>query len=241
MKKQQLPQQNKKVVKDIEHKRLLQLTSYEQEARSQGYQIVAGIDEAGRGPLAGPVVAAACVIPLGIYFRYINDSKQLTSNVRESLFCEITNHPKVSFGIGIICQKEIDRVNIYQATILAMLQAVSKLAITPDYLLVDGLNLPHPQIPCLKIIKGDTLSQSIAAASVLAKVTRDRLMREYHDEWPQYGFNSHKGYATPQHLAAIQKHGPCPLHRFSFDPIKSSKIHCEELFFGFLEGGSRVS
>jgi ribonuclease HII len=223
MKKPQLPQQNKKVVKDKEYKRLLRLTSYEQEARSQGFKTIAGIDEAGRGPLAGPVVAAACIIPEGVYFRYINDSKQLNSEERDSIFLELTSHSDVVFGVGIICQKEIDRVNIYQATILAMLQAVNQLAARPDYLLVDGLKLPHPSLPCLKIIQGDTLSQSIAAASIIAKVTRDRLMKEYDQEWPAYGFGQHKGYATPQHLAAIHEHGPCPLHRYSFDPIKSLK------------------
>ena len=114
----------------------------------------------------------------------------------------------------------LDRVNIYQATILAMMQAVAGLKIVPDYLLVDGLKLPHPSIPSLKIIKGDTLSQSIAAASIIAKVTRDRIMIEYDAQWPQYGFKQHKGYSTPQHLAAIAEHGPCPLHRCSFEPIK---------------------
>lgn len=223
MKKQQLPQLNKKVVKDREHKRLLQLTSYEQEARSQGFKSIAGIDEAGRGPLAGPVVAAACIIPDGLYFRHVNDSKQLTADMRDSLFSEITNHPDVVFGIGVVCQKEIDLVNIYQATIIAMLHAVAALAIHPDYLLVDGLKLPHPMIPSLKIIKGDTLSQSIAAASVIAKVTRDRLMHDYNAQWPQYGFKQHKGYATPQHLEAISVHGPCPLHRFTFSPMTPKK------------------
>lgn len=219
MKKPQLLNQNKL---DSEHKRLLQLIHYEQEARSQGYKFIAGIDEAGRGPLAGPVVAAACVIPDTVFFRSINDSKQLSADLRSSLFLEITSHPQVTFAVGIVSQTEIDRLNIYQATIVAMLQAVSKLSINPDYLLVDGLALPHPKIPCLKIIKGDTLSQSIAAASVIAKVTRDRLMLEYDEQWPHYGFKNHKGYGTPEHLAAIKKHGASPLHRLSFAPLKKS-------------------
>lgn len=233
MKKQQLPQPNKKVIKDLEHQRLLQLTQFEQEARSQGFSTIAGIDEAGRGPLAGPVVASACVIPSGLYFRHINDSKQLTAEMRDSLFSEITAHPDVFFAVGIISQSEIDRVNIYQATILAMLEAVAGLKVAPDYLLVDGLKLPHPHIPSLKIIKGDALSQSIAAASVIAKVTRDRLMKEYDAQWPQYGFKQHKGYATKQHLTAIVEHGPCPIHRLSFEPIKSSRpVYIEqELIF----------
>lgn len=221
--KQQLPQQNKSRSKDPELKRLLKLTRFEEEARAQGFHNVVGIDEAGRGPLAGPVVAAACLIPHGIYFRDINDSKQLTPEKREELFAELTSHPQVSFALGISSQSQIDRINIYQATIVAMLQAVSALQHAPDYLLVDGLQLPHPTIPCLKIIQGDTLSQSIAAASIIAKVTRDRLMHEYDAQWPQYGFRQHKGYATPQHLEAIEKHGPCPLHRRSFEPIKSLK------------------
>jgi len=221
--KQPLPQQSKKKSKDPELQRLFKLTSYEQEARSQGFNAIAGIDEAGRGPLAGPVVAAACIIPEGIYFREINDSKQLTPEQREQLFAELTSHPQVSFAVGSSSHTLIDRVNIYQATILAMLQAVAALPNVPDYILVDGLNLPHPAIPCLKIIKGDTLSQSIAAASIIAKVTRDRLMHEYDAQWPQYGFKQHKGYATPCHLEAIERHGPCPLHRQSFEPIKSLK------------------
>lgn len=214
--KQQPPRQSK----DPEQKRLHKLTSFEREARSQGFNIVAGIDEAGRGPLAGPVVAAACIIPDGLYFRNINDSKVLTAEMREELFAEITSHVEVVYAVGIICQREIERVNIFQATIQAMLQAIKGLSAVPDYLLVDGLKLPHPKIPCLKIIKGDALSQSIAAASVIAKVTRDRLMLEYDEQWPLYGFKSHKGYATPQHLAAIEEHGPCDLHRFSFEPIR---------------------
>lgn len=223
MKKQQLPQQNKNTIKGPELKRLLKLTSYEREAASQGFKAIAGIDEAGRGPLAGPVVAAACIIPDGLYFRNINDSKQLTAEERDFLYAEITSRADVSYAVGIICQKEIDRVNIYQATIFAMMQAVTGLKTIPDYLLVDGLKLPHPTIPSLKIIKGDALSQSIAAASVIAKVTRDRIMAEYDTQWPHYGFKQHKGYCTPQHLAAIAEHGPCVLHRFSFEPIKGMK------------------
>lgn len=219
MKKQPLPRRNKKV-KDLEQERLIELTRYEQDVRSQGFQTIAGVDEAGRGPLAGPVVAAACIIPDGLYFRYINDSKQLPVELREALFFDITSHPDVRYGLGVVCQNEIDRVNIYQATIIAMQQAVTALSISPDYLLVDGLKLPYPSIPCMKIIKGDALSQSIAAASIIAKVTRDRMMAEFDNEWPQYGFKRHKGYSTPQHLSALKEHGPCPLHRFSFEPVR---------------------
>jgi ribonuclease HII len=234
MKKQPLPRQNKKKkVRDLEQERLFELTRYEQEVRSQGFQTIAGIDEAGRGPLAGPVVAAACIIPDGLYFRYINDSKQLPAELREVLFADIVSHADVRYGVGVVCQKEIDRVNIYQATIIAMQKAVAALSVIPDYLLVDGLKLPHETIPCMKIIQGDALSQSIAAASIIAKVTRDRLMVEYDDEWPQYGFKKHKGYSTPQHLEALKAHGPCPLHRNSFEPVKALKEAVTVLEFDF--------
>jgi len=202
----------------MENERLLALTAFEEKARSYGHRIIAGIDEAGRGPLAGPVVAGACIIPSGIYFRGINDSKKLSAKQRDHLFDEISNHPAVIFGIGIISHEEIDRINIYQATIQAMLQAVSCLKLTPHWLLVDGMKLPHPNIPCEKIIGGDGKSQSIAAASILAKVTRDRLMEEYDAQWPVYGFKKHKGYGTPEHLKAIASHGRCPIHRMTFKP-----------------------
>lgn len=193
---------------------------FEKKARSQGFNAIAGIDEAGRGPLAGPVVAAACLIPQRVYFRGIDDSKKLTAEQREDLFAEISAKKGVFFAVGIVSSIEIDRINIYQATIQAMLQAVSALGMTPDLLLVDGLNLPHPHIPTQKIIGGDALSQSIAAASIIAKVTRDRLMVELDQQWPQYGFKQHKGYSTPQHLEAIAVYGVSPIHRKSFAPCK---------------------
>lgn len=205
-----------------ELERLEEMSKYEKEARKNGVQIIAGIDEAGRGPLAGPVVAAACIIPPGIRFPGINDSKKLTALQREKLFEKITTHKRVHYAVGIIYPEEIDRINIYQATIQAMLQAISRLVIQPELLLVDGMMLPHPLIPCQKIIQGDAKSCLIAAASVIAKVTRDNLMSEVYDkEWPVYGFSKHKGYATEEHRLAIQKHGPCSIHRYSFDPIKS--------------------
>lgn len=205
-----------------EKRRLQKLLRYEKEARKSGFQTIAGIDEAGRGPLAGPVVAAACIIPKGVSLPGVNDSKQLTAPERQILFQQITTIPGVIFAIGCVPPAEIDRINIYQATIVAMQQAVKGLSQKPDYLLVDGLKLPH-EIPVLKIIKGDTLSQSIAAASIIAKVTRDAMMEDYHNEWPQYGFAKHKGYATEFHLAALAEHGPCPIHRFSFEPIKGQQ------------------
>lgn len=216
-----LPQPSKKPRKDKEQRRLDKLVIYEQGARSLGFSSIAGIDEAGRGPLAGPVYAAACIIPDGIFFRGIDDSKKLTPEERSVLYDALTTHPDITFAVGFITCEEIDRLNIFQATILAMLQAVAGLQKTPDYLLVDGLHLPHATIPCRKIIKGDSLSQSIAAASILAKVTRDRVMEEYGLQWPQYGFGQHKGYATEQHLEAIRVHGPCPIHRMTYEPLKS--------------------
>jgi ribonuclease HII len=201
--------------------RLKNLTMFEKDARKKGFKLVAGIDEVGRGPLAGPVVADACILPKGLFIEGVDDSKKLTPEKRESIFQELTNNKKIIFGIGIISPEEIDQINILQATIAAMLLAVANLALSPDYLLVDGLALPHPTIPCLKIIKGDTLSQSIAAASIIAKVTRDRMMIDYHEQWPEYGFDSHKGYGTQKHVDAIYQHGPCSIHRNSFEPIKS--------------------
>lgn len=206
-----------------EKRRLSELQKFEEAARAQGYQVIAGIDEAGRGPLAGPVFAAACIIPQGVVFPGVDDSKRLNERQREKLFAEITSHPEVIYGIGFANAQEIDSVNILQATILAMLRAVSALSVQPEFLLVDGLKLPHPQIPVQKIIKGDTLSQSIAAASILAKVSRDRLMLECDAKWPEYGFKDHKGYGTERHLAALSQHGPCEIHRMSFAPCAAGR------------------
>lgn len=209
---------------DPEKRRLQMLMQFEMAARSQGFRTIAGIDEAGRGPLAGPVFAAACIIPDKVFFPGINDSKQLTPEKRDKLFIDITSHPEVVYAIGSATSEEIDQINILQATIQAMLRAVEKLNVVPDYLLVDGLKLPHPVIPSQKIIKGDTLSQSIAAASVLAKVSRDRLMLQYDQQWPEYGFKDHKGYGTAKHLAALEKHGPCPIHRKTFAKVCVTSI-----------------
>ncbi len=203
----------------IELDRLKELMTYERRARRQGYQRIAGIDEAGRGPLAGPVVAAACIIPDGIAVPGVNDSKLLTPEQRETLFGVITGHPDIHYAVGIVDHQVIDTINIFQATIQAMLEAVSKLIHQPDFLFVDGLKLPHPTIPCEKIIKGDQLSHSVAAASVIAKVTRDRIMRDYHQVYPQYGFDQHKGYSTDLHLEMIAKYGACPIHRLTFKPF----------------------
>lgn len=211
-------------IEQHEFERLVTLNQYEEEARSKGYKWIAGVDEAGRGPLAGPVVAAACLIPSQVYIPHVNDSKKLTPKVRREIFQRLMKDTRITYGVGIVSHIEIDRINIYQATIQAMLMAIAQLAPQPDCLLVDGMNLPHPVIPCTRIVKGDALSQSIAAASIIAKETRDDLMRHYHERWPQYGFDQHKGYATAQHLEAIALHGPCEIHRLSFEPFKVKEL-----------------
>lgn len=201
--------------------RLNAMSLCEKRLRGEGFVRIAGIDEAGRGPLAGPVVAAACILPEGVLFANLNDSKQVIPEEREIIFGEITSCPNLIYGIGIIDIKTIDRVNILQATFLAMKKAVEALAVQPDYILIDGNQLPTFDIPTESLIQGDGLSISIAAASILAKVTRDRIMEELDGKYPKYGFKQHKGYATDQHLEAIKAHGPCAIHRKSFDPVKS--------------------
>jgi len=209
-------------IDDTEKQRLAQLCHLENQARQKGYSYIVGVDEAGRGPLAGPIVAAACYIPQGLLFPGIDDSKKLTASEREILFQHFTSHPEVDFGIGSVDAKRIDEINILQATFEAMKIALSKLKKKPQLALVDGSQLPKLDIPCQGIVQGDSKSQSIAAASILAKVTRDRIMLEYHELWPQYQFNKHKGYATQEHLLAIDTYGPCPIHRLSFEPIKGA-------------------
>jgi ribonuclease HII len=201
--------------------RLQEMSKCEKRLKSEGFSRIAGVDEAGRGPLAGPVVAAACILPAGVFFEHLNDSKLLTADQRNVLFEQITLCPHLIFGIGIIDMKTIDRINILQATFLAMRKAVEALSTQPDYILIDGNQLPMFDIPSESVVHGDSLSISIAAASIIAKVTRDRIMEEMDGKWPEYGFKQHKGYATEQHLDAIQKFGPCPTHRRSFDPVRS--------------------
>ncbi len=204
-----------------EKRRLHKMSFYERRLSRQGYKAIAGIDEAGRGPLAGPVVAAACILPERFFLAGLNDSKQLTSEMRERLFFQIITTRNLSLGIGIVSHQRIDEINILQATFEAMQIAVSNLLCVPDMLLIDGKQMPPFPIPIQAIVRGDALSVSIAAASIIAKVTRDRLMDEEDQNWPQYGFRKHKGYGTPQHLEAIRQYGPCLLHRRSFEPVKS--------------------
>ncbi len=209
------------VLSQEEVKRLKKMMRFENKARKLGFKCIAGIDEAGRGPLAGPVVAAACVLPKGTLIEGVDDSKKLLPSERYALFQKILSLTAVDYGIGVIDSLIIDQVNILQATFMAMMAAVSRLSQAPDYILVDGDKMPTTTLPGTAVIKGDGFSQSIAAASILAKVTRDNLMCTFDEKWPEYGFKSHKGYATPEHLLAIQKHGPCEIHRKSFEPIKS--------------------
>ena len=199
-----------------ERKRIRKMLRYERNLWNEGKKYVAGLDEAGRGPLAGPVVAAAVVFYENPQISMINDSKKLTEEIREYLFDLILN--ETLCGIGAAEVGEIDRINIYQASFLAMDRALENLNTQPEHLLVDGRAFPRNNIPFTTIVKGDSLSYSVAAASILAKVTRDRMMREYDQEFHQYGFANHKGYATREHLDAIEEFGYCPIHRRSFHP-----------------------
>jgi ribonuclease HII len=204
------------------HTKFVEMTAFERSIRAQGFQAIAGIDEVGRGPLAGPVVAAAVILPEAFYLPGIDDSKKLTEQKREQYF-EIITTSAVGVGIGIIDVEEIDRINILEASKKAMLAAIVQLPVQPDYLLVDAVKLETPY-PCESIIKGDARSASIAAASIIAKVTRDRMMREINNKHPEYGFDSNMGYGTAEHLQAVKKHGITSYHRKSFSPIRTGFI-----------------
>lgn len=188
---------------------------YERNAAQQGYTAVCGIDEAGRGPLAGPVYAAAVILPDGLEVPGLNDSKKLTEKKREALFDEICQKA-VAYGIGCASEQEIDEINILQATYLAMRRAVEQLSVPADYALVDGNRMPPLAIPGETVVKGDAKSASIAAASILAKVSRDRVMLLIDPVYPQYQFAKHKGYGTKVHREALLTYGPCPIHRKTF-------------------------
>ncbi|HSX13587.1 MAG TPA: ribonuclease HII [Chlamydiales bacterium] len=208
--------------------RIAKMSVHETQLTENGYHSIAGVDEAGRGPLAGPVFAAACILPSGVIFRGLNDSKQLSPEKRESLFKKLMNTEGVFFGLGIATRNEIDAINIFHATMLAMQRAVLALSKVPDFLLIDGNKAPELEIPSKTLVDGDCLSISIAAASIIAKVLRDRHMCELDQKWPHYGFAKHKGYCTDQHLQAIEKWGPCPEHRMSFYPFSKSEL-CSQL------------
>lgn len=195
--------------------------SHEERLGRSGFSHVCGIDEAGRGPLAGPVVAAACFFQEQITLPGLTDSKKLSSKRRKALYEILYAHPAIHFGIAQIDAHVIDEINILQATLLAMSEAFDALSqkVPLDYALVDGNKLPTLPTEAEALIKGDGISASIAAASILAKVTRDRLMLEYDKQWPAYGFAQHMGYGTQTHQEAIAKIGPCPIHRLSFAPL----------------------
>jgi len=197
----------------------LDRTLFERIGFEQGFQRIAGLDEAGRGPLAGPVVAAAVILPKDLVLPGLRDSKKLTAVQRERFFDEI-NRRADAVGVGRVDPDVIDRINILKATHLAMTRALEQLTAPPDYLLIDALTLPGLPMPQKALIRGDDLSQTIAAASVIAKVTRDRLMLEYDRLFPEYHFGSHKGYGTAEHLRALERFGPCPIHRMTFRRVK---------------------
>lgn len=188
---------------------------YEREARNNGYNVVCGVDEAGRGPLAGPVFAAAVILPQGLAIEGIDDSKKLSEKKREALYDEIKSLA-VAFNVAFATEKEIDEVNILNATFLAMKRAVDGLSLRPDLVLVDGNRAPDLGLTTKTIIKGDSLSASIAAASILAKVERDRLMKKLSEKYPDYRLDKHKGYGTKMHVEAIKRYGPADVHRKSF-------------------------
>jgi ribonuclease HII len=196
---------------------------YDQSLRKQGYLRLAGIDEAGRGPLAGPVVAAAVVMEHGVTIAGLRDSKKVPEEERESLYASI-QALAVDIGIGIVEPEAIDRLNILRATRQAMIIAVAKLSVTPDMLIIDALSLPSVAIPQHSPIKAESISASVAAASIIAKHTRDNIMLEYHHQYPQYNFRKHKGYATQEHLETLQRFGPCPIHRKSFFRVMSLEL-----------------
>lgn len=193
---------------------------YERQASERGFRRVAGIDEAGRGPLAGPVVAAAVILPAEpAPPSLITDSKQLTAAQRLDAYEYLLAHA-LSVGVGAADAATVDALNIYRATKIAMIRAVESLTVEPDYLLIDAMLLPEVDLPQVQIIKGDQLSFSIAAASIVAKVTRDHLMEAYASDYPQYAFERHKGYATEEHLSALARHGPSPIHRKTFRRVR---------------------
>lgn len=212
---QKLVEQGHKRIQALEQEkeRLKQMREFEREYEHLGY--ICGIDEVGRGPFAGPVVAGAVILPPDCEILYVNDSKQLSEKMREQLYDEIMEKA-VSVAVGYASPQRIDEINILQATYEAMREAVSKLDVTPQILLNDAVTIPQITIPQVPIIKGDAKSISIAAASIVAKVTRDRLMREYDKIMPEYGFASNKGYGSKEHIEAIKNYGPTPIHRRSF-------------------------
>lgn len=210
----------KKFSVEADRLRVENLYRFETEARAQGYKLIAGVDEAGRGSLVGCVVIAAVVLPENLYLERLDDSKKLSAKVREILYDKITS-AAISFNAVCVDVAEIDALNIYQATLTGMKRAVEGLDVQPDFVLTDAMKVDFGEIPSRAIVHGDALSATIAAASVVAKVTRDKLADEWAKIFPQYGFEHNRGYGTKAHLDAIKNFGATPIHRRSFEPVKS--------------------
>lgn len=203
-------------MKEKEEQRIIILKEHEKELREKGFKFICGIDEAGRGPLAGPVVVASVIMPENSMIEGVNDSKKISEKKREKLY-DLILQEAISYGVGIIGQDEIDEINILNATKKGLNMSLQELTTKPDIIIVDALNhINTLGIPYESIIKGDAKCYSISAASIIAKVTRDRIMREWDKVYPQYGFAKHKGYGTSSHISAIKEYGPCPLHRKTF-------------------------
>ncbi len=198
------------------------LLYFEKEAIAKGYRKIAGVDEAGRGPLAGPLVVASCILPKGLIIEGVDDSKKLTPIRRQALYRQITMHPQIIYSIEVIESSVIDEMNIFKATLHGMKEAVLHLTTPADFILVDGPHSPFSPRNSQAIVKGDSLSHSIACASILAKVSRDAIMEGHDLQWPEYGFAKHKGYPTAEHLKVLKAIGPCPIHRVSYAPVKEA-------------------
>lgn len=196
------------------------MLEYENNLYNEGVTLIAGVDEVGRGPLIGPVVACACILPVNFYHKDIKDSKKLSEKKREEMY-KIIKENAISIGLGIVSEKVIDEVNIYEATKIAMKEAIKNLNITPEHVLIDAMKL-ELNIPLTSIIKGDAKSESIAAASIIAKVTRDHMLDEMDKEYPMYDLKNNKGYGTKKHLEALQTYGPCKYHRVSYSPVRNA-------------------
>ncbi len=196
------------------------MLEYENNLYKEGVTLIAGVDEVGREPLIGPVVACACILPVNFYHKDIKDSKKLSEKKREEMY-KIIKENAISIGLGIVSEKVIDEVNIYEATKIAMKEAIKNLNITPEHVLIDAMKL-ELNIPSTSIIKGDAKSESIAAASIIAKVTRDHMLDEMDKEYPMYDLKNNKGYGTKKHLEALQTYGPCKYHRVSYSPVRNA-------------------
>ncbi len=196
------------------------MLEYENNLYKEGVTLVAGVDEVGRGPLIGPVVACACILPVNFYHKDIKDSKKLSEKKREEMY-KIIKENALAIGLGIVSEKVIDEINIYEATKIAMKEAIENLNITPEHVLIDAMKL-ELNIPSTSIIKGDAKSESIAAASIIAKVTRDHMLDEMDKEYPMYDLKHNKGYGTKKHLEALQTYGPCKYHRVSYSPVRNA-------------------